>query len=58
MYADTCQSVYIRLPRGRGAGPTAYIYASCIETVKQVPIFYHRHSLSYAVNHHYFDIIL
>ena len=33
MYTDTWQSVYIRLPRGREAGPTAYIYASRVETV-------------------------
>ena len=39
MYADTWQSVYIRLPRGRGVGPTAYIiYASRVETVNSAVI--------------------
>ena len=34
MYADMWQSLYIRLPRGRGAGPTAYIYTSRVVMVK------------------------
>ena len=33
MYADMWQSVYISFPRGRGVGPTTYIYASRVETV-------------------------